>query len=108
VLVLDARAEARAYHKGKNNDGSKTTAKSKNNSQKQEQRAKARTATGSKTTAKGKNNEQGQEQRLKCNRDESMFHQVHKMTARSRLQFHGELVGGFVGGGFGLGGEVED
>ena len=26
----------------------------------------------------------------------------------SVLQFHGELVGGFVGGGFGFGGEVED
>ena len=24
------------------------------------------------------------------------------------LKFHGELVGGFVGGGFGFGGEVED
>jgi hypothetical protein len=29
-------------------------------------------------------------------------------TGKKTLQFHGELVGGVVGGGFGFGGEVED
>jgi len=42
------------------------------------------------------------------NENEAKQTEVQRLAPKVCLEFHGELVGGVVGGGFGFGGEVED